>query len=862
MLDILDIESFSLLAYSNTDIIESWRKDVIDKEKIKEQKYKENKYTEVTYTQSTNGSYGYDKAGSYNQSGYDKAGYYDKLGNVYTNTGYNKASYYDKLGNVYTNTGYSKAASYSKSGSYSQGTGYSQSGYSRSYSQGYSQHSYSKRYAYDGQNGGGVYTNRSPYGRHSNSHSNSYSKGTGYSKTDVYNPYTDTHTNKYGNGTGYHPHVNNHSDSYANGTGTHPHVNTHVNSTSPHVNTIGYYHTNTTAYSKGFNHLNYIPSAPELFNIDGNIFEGEITFNLASYDKNSDGFGARDQDSITILYDLKVRRTQDLTGQKLNEPWKVLLTSSSLDEFKLKLSGYEDGVYEVEAIAKNKSKTFNNVTEHYVSEAKTAYFTISQSLADITILNGVEFGNYSYGVDQTVSPGETIKKYVDGLIYANGQKEEQKGLFAEIDLKDLKDQGYHKVKASLEKDGKIITKEYDVVFELDSDGISPKKGNKKGVVFIPVEDMLDDGIYKDASIVLDIAEYEDKEFTEQVGMIQKKKGVNKLSEVLYVNLDKEFPYINMTQPDVGYVTSKLINISFADVGLGIMKSYYQVVQHGEPPKEENWMETRQAAATKILNLEGTWDVYAKTIDKAGNEAKMDEPYVYKISPVIADLIVPPVGYIGKNITVSSNIQTKTPITQVEFWIKNYTEPKEGKLTSKIDSTSNYITDITIPKNIPKGTHVVFEKIYLSDGTTKILSKNIEIKDVEPIDISKIEVLHTAKWDANRQKYNALVPASRFRTQGTFWSGEKLIPTITGTGIKNGRAYIKDTSYECQLDPMENNKWSGVLWNENMIFQYGQFSKENLIVIIELTDLDGKTITKEVPIIMDDIVKYYQLHRKL
>ena len=844
MWDILNIENFSLFAYADSNLLEVWRQDIIEKERKRQQTLKENVHTD-TYGKSYSRMTGYSRSSHTNMSQTVHTDSYNELGNIHTNIPAKDS--YDQKGNIHTNkAGYDKNIAHSNT----------KAKYTEN-----DKHTKTAHYNFYGKRPNKPYED----GAHVNTpHKNSYSRYSKYTPHSDYNCHTKTsHDKSYLQGTGYSK--SDHIKSYLQGTGYSKHSNAVHTDASGHNNTSGYATDYTPGYDKGFDHVNYIPSVPELYDIDGNVLAGEITFNLQSYDKNTDGYGFQDEDSRIVYYDLQVIRVQDLAGAAVTEEWTTLLTNSTDTAAALDFTGKEDGIYEVEAVARNKPRTEKGVTQTYESETKQAFFTVSQGLADMTILNGTEFANYSFGIDQMVSPAQTIKKYVAGLIYANGKDTEQKGLFVEFNLTDLKEEGYHKVKASLEVNGTAITDKYDVTFELDEDGISPKAGNKKGVVFIPLEDML--GIHEDANLVLDITEYEDKAFSKQRRTTQKRKGVNNLKEVLYVDIDNVYPFINVTAPDEGYVTNKQITLSFSDTGLGIMKSFYQVVEHGKAPLDDNWVEVGDVTASKIINVEGIWDLYARTLDKAGNETSLlNAPYVYRISPVVATLRTPPKATFGKDFTASSDIKTKTEITKVEFWIKDYTSPVEGKLDSKLDDLSLYTAKITVPDKgvIPEGTHIVFEKIYLADGTTKTLSKTIEITDALPIEIESATIEHTVKWNENRGKYNALVDDDRQRSSLVFWSGEKFLPKVVGTGIVSGRAYIEGTSYSSELVQLQTDEtvWSCELWDEDMMFKWGQTTPKELTIMFELVDASEEKTLQPVTIIVDDIVKYYQLHRKL
>lgn len=135
---------------------------------------------------------------------------------------------------------------------------------------------------------------------HTNKHTNEYGRGTGY--TNI------AHTNEYAKGAGYTkvPHTN----EYAKGAGYSKvaHRNSYDEGAG-YSKRAGYsYYVDVEGYSEGFDHENYIPSAPDLYNIDGQVISGELEVRLASYDKNKDGVGSQDKDSLDIYYIVKIRQ--------------------------------------------------------------------------------------------------------------------------------------------------------------------------------------------------------------------------------------------------------------------------------------------------------------------------------------------------------------------------------------------------------------------------------------------------------------------------------------------------------------------------------------------------------------------------
>jgi hypothetical protein len=136
-------------------------------------------------------------------------------------------------------------------------------------------------------------------------------------------------------------------------------------------------YTKSASYSKGFDHENYIPSAPEVYNIEGKVITGTLEVRLASYDKNEDGYGSQDQNSIDIYYNVKIRKVQDLMGNEVSEEWTVLEEGSTTMDFDVDMTDYTNGIYELSTQAYNLPRTENGITKTYVSDENITTFTVA-----------------------------------------------------------------------------------------------------------------------------------------------------------------------------------------------------------------------------------------------------------------------------------------------------------------------------------------------------------------------------------------------------------------------------------------------------------------------------------------------------
>lgn len=488
-------------------------------------------------------------------------------------------------------------------------------------------------------------------------------------------------------------------------------------------------YTKNAAYSKGFDHTNYIPTPPELYNVDGQVITGTLEIRMSSYDANNDGHGSQDQKSKDIYYIVKIRQIQDLAGNKVNKDWTVIQKGAMVEDLDFSLDGYPNGIYEVSTQAYNPSRTENGVTKTYISDEKISVFTICEGGigSDITILNAPEFMDYIYGLETYVTRQDEIKRYVDSIIYA--KSDNQKGLFLEIRLEDEDINTYHKVKVSLVKDNTIIAENYDVVFPTDSNN-KPLPGDKTGVVFIHLDDMMDNGSFTDVQVMLDVTEYKDSAFKNVIGETVRHIGVSEASDIVYIDIDNKKPTINITEPIEGGATIQNVNVTYADVGLGIRESYYQVVESGDKPDADGWIEVNGKSTQIKLNKNGVYDIYAKTVDKAGNETTSNKKG-YKITDKVIKLEVPDTMYQGTKFDAHGTVENEKDIERTEFWVQNYGDIVDGEQKDEQENPdgtvrTEHIGKLTLPNDIPLGTHIAYFKVYYKDGTTETVSEPFKV----------------------------------------------------------------------------------------------------------------------------------------
>ena len=519
-----------------------------------------------------------------------------------------------------------------------------------------------------------------------------------------------------------------------------------------------------TGYDKGFDHTNYVPSSPEVYDLEGNVISGTLDIYLASYDANNDGLGSQDQESKDIYYTVKIRQTHDLTGAEVNGEWIVLQEGAKTDGLNVDISGYEDGIYELSTQAYNSPKSEKDVSKTYVSEEKISTFTISDGGigSTSTVLNAEEFYDYIYGLETYSDREGQISKYVDSIIYKDERLEEiggsQKGLFMVIGLTDEDIDTYHKTTVSLEKNNTIIAKDYEVVYETNADG-TPKAGNKEGVVFIPLEDMLDDGSFNDVRVMLTTTEYSDAGMTQQKGEKEAVHGVAETGAAVFVDLDAHNPNIFISEPKEAIVLN--VDVSVSDIGSGLLggETYYQITDKGEEVQESAWqkVEGGNTNFTLPLNNPGTYDIYVKVKDKAGNET-MGGKGGYVVLQEGAIVEAPDKARKGETVTIKATVVSDDTVTDRKFWVDGYGDPVEG-----IDNgDGTYTAEITLPSNIPLGQHDIY---FEATCGTKTLTATDTLLIVE--DKVTISAPSTANPDSIID-VSATVDSDREVTKTEFW----------------------------------------------------------------------------------------------
>ncbi|WP_459195600.1 hypothetical protein, partial [Wukongibacter baidiensis] len=217
----------------------------------------------------------------------------------------------------------------------------------------------------------------------------------------------------------------------------------------PHSDNGG--HNNNSHANSGFDHENYMPSKPHLFELDDlsdpKAIREVTKIGLYSYDKNNDGDGTQDTQSKTVKYYMRIRQVKNLDGSSNVSSWRNLITNATTDSYDLNTvdplgTGNTDeklteGFYEIEAWAINDPKSILGVSKTYESEHKVVTVKIQQNNEpEIIIENGNEFINFVFGpIGATENADGNFTAYEDGL-YSEAPSDKKEGIFVSVTMKD------------------------------------------------------------------------------------------------------------------------------------------------------------------------------------------------------------------------------------------------------------------------------------------------------------------------------------------------------------------------------------------------------------------------------------------
>jgi hypothetical protein len=330
--------------------------------------------------------------------------------------------------------------------------------------------------------------------------------------------------------------------------------------------------------------------------------------------------------------------------------------------------------------------------------------------------------------------------------------------------------------------------------------------------------------------------------------------------------------VNMTCTDNTSSTSYnrgLKTIEYAWSKSTIAPQVFDTVQTINIPTEGIY--TKSLTTTQIQ--EGTWYLYIKDIDYAGNSNNNDTyvrfgPYtvITNRPPVVTILGVSP-SYLYEGDDVTANFIATDPDLDTLTCIVSI---KQGTNTlwsgSKIVTpTGSTYPTISMPtkQDIAVGSYVLEVVATDPEGLTDTKSYSFSVYELG----IKGQVSHTTLWEQHRQDYNKAKSGNvnNPRMLTDFFTGEKFMLFANTTDIHSGSSVtvinvkcdIIGTSFsDPSLSPTSiNYKWTGSIWDETML----KWASQPVNFKFTVTYSNGTTKIDTVNInILDD--EYWRLHR--
>lgn len=668
----------------------------------------------------------------------------------------------------------------------------------------------------------------------------------------------------------------------------------------------------------GFDHQNYVPSQPKVFEMSESLasagdvkVRGVYDLEVFSFDKNNDGVGTNDTQSKTVKYTVQIEKVKDRSGNAVSSAVYTLANKSTSNKISVNTLAplgiavskeNSEGVYKVSIVAENDplSRT-GTISENgvvtqtiqtsktYVSSTTVVYMTIQQDVPPkLTVTNAGEFNGADLGLDGKYL-SSIFKKWGETQ-YAGGNASQQDGLLVQVNLSDEDVGDYHSGTVYLRKSISILTSKIPIVWLPD------KAGNKTGFAYIPKDEFLNDGNNEDVSIVMEIQSYEDTARTISKGDRYYFTTISEGGPSMLVDVDVVRPDITFSpdppKPDIvdaDGINNK-VSMSFTDSGLGVRERYYQVISNtvltgSEPYDNANW--TNSAGDVSFLcDEENQYMLWAKVVDNAGN-VTFEKSGIYKIAPIELDAITNPAYpmpiWRRGEVAVNAVSESKHNIVKAEAWlIGDPTNTKIELTTMDTGDRKRWTGDIRLPAGISLGDTNLIVKCYTDDANnstvyTKQTSVQVRIAEAPASEFNSLSSLHTSDWNDNRKAFNVKKTGTEEspRTESIFWSGEKLLISADVHGIVDSidaeivgypEYHIQNLTYD--IDPVTYSiqNVQGEIWDENMINRWGKVTPETLTLRMTVRYFDWEvnattgTIVKDSPIVFDTKDDYWNVHQ--
>ena len=505
---------------NNIDEISNWKNNILEIERKKEQTVKKNSHTnnvnETDYNYHSN-------SGHSNYTPHSDYTYHSNY------NGYSQSNPHSNRNSYHSNnhTNYTQAhANYSGPhvNDYSQSAHQDYPGPHKNSGSGNNHHNYNGHYNAGHRNGhqNGGHANKDGYHNQSG-----YSQSNPHSNIDSYHYNSSRSSRPHSNSSGYH------TDNHYNNANVHRNYSTHNNS--------------------GFDHINYIPSTPYIYDDKMNdvlTLSGTKDIFFYSYDKNNDGEGSQFNYSKEVYYKVEIRQIKDLNGNSKISSWKTVQDFSMAESYRintidpLKTGNTNhlntEGYYEIRVTPQNNS--YGGVT--FVGQPIVKEVKIQQNaMPTIVVDNPEEFLSFSFGIDGVVNKENQFIEYPN-MEYKESKKDNFRGLFINITVSDDDIEDYLKGEVKLKGNGSLIASS-PIIWDNGSEVIKSEKKLRNGYIYISKDDLLnnfDNTSFKNAAIEIYVRNYFDESGNLPKGDYVISRKVNMSSgEELFINIDKVAP---------------------------------------------------------------------------------------------------------------------------------------------------------------------------------------------------------------------------------------------------------------------------------------------------------------------------------
>lgn len=502
---------------------------------------------------------------------------------------------------------------------------------------------------------GPQHSNTNPHSNSSPHDNGSYHSNSGGSHSNSGSPHSNSsspqhsdHHNLPGGhqNTGGHSNTLGHEDGHLN-TSTHNNSGGHSNSGTPHSNSSphdnGSYHSNASPHSNttphnntghsnaphsnvGFDHQNYKPTVPELFELNNSDrVKDVITIGIFSYDRNVKPAGSTDAASTTIKYNLMIRKVKELDGTPAASSWRNLLTNTTANTFELNTksplgAGLNDGIYELQVWAQNDPRTQNGVSKQYIGQTKTIEIVISQNLRpELTVKNGDEFINFIFGPEGAIDVTDGYIPYSETL-YTEAAADQQAGIFVSVEMRDDDLQNWQKgwVYLADSANNEIAGTRVSVVW--DSGEVAHSSGSLvNGYAFISKDKFVNDILgLEGAKLVVEIKDYDDADCTVPTGdtLTQHTISATDLT-LLSFNIDVVKPTVTAVNEDYSWQNEDItVSLLYSDDRSGMRITRYKATESEEQPDLESLLDY---TGDITLQMDGQYYIHYRAVDRLGNE---------------------------------------------------------------------------------------------------------------------------------------------------------------------------------------------------------------------------------------------------